>query len=104
MTSPAAFLYSYVAVTVAGGFWTGVFAFITLFTLRMTAAGSVWPLNCREGWKVDVMPSFALTWSRHIMGSSPAKLLTTKPSGFFADSLMLSDRSWAEWPGPGART
>src|SRR5262249_32186542 len=46
-------------------------------------------------------PSFFLTKSRHAIGSSPAKLCVTKPSGAKSSSLIASERSSALCPGPG---
>jgi hypothetical protein len=46
-------------------------------------------------------PSFRLTWSRQAIGSSPAKLYTTKPSGAALSSFIESERSSALCPGPG---
>src|SRR5215471_4778122 len=46
-------------------------------------------------------PSFFLTWSRHMIGSSSAKLCTTKPSGAVLSSFIDSERSSALCPGPG---
>ena len=49
-------------------------------------------------------PSRFLTKSRHVAKSSPLWLKARNPSGASAESRTERLRSFAEWPGPGART
>src|SRR5262249_14238164 len=77
---PSALRYTYLAMTGDHGFAVPFFPFFGLKSGR---------------------PSFCLTCSRHLIGSSPAKLWTTKPSGAALSSLTASERSSALCPGPG---